>query len=508
MTDGRPPLATHRRRARFTVLLLALSLAAAACSGSHDGRSARGGAAGQRSQGPAEESPGASGDLYTGPPASGAPKPLGMKWDWQRVNSFAPYLQTLSGGSTFYEVVWCDVQPQPDGARDWSTPDRVATAGRKLGYSVFLHIRVGSCWATGGRGAERGRKNRTASAMPLDLDAYQAFVRATVERYSALGVHEYSVENEANGAGFWAGTAEQYDKLVRLAAGVIRSADPRAKVLDCGISSTAYGVGIADRLLQQGREADAVAAYQSYYGRRFPVRGRELPQVADVGELRAALAGDQSRRNLDFLAVDQRLAADRVIDAHQLHFYESWVNAPALLGYLHDVLPAGFPIEAWEVGEFWPDAPDDKQVQAAEVTKMTALLLGGGVRPVIWLPLSFSPGGRHDSEIRFGLLDPDGSTRPSGDAFARLAAAAEGASVRPVSAGAVAGVAFSRGDQSTLVLWSETGGTLPAPPMPGAAATDTRGAAVAWGQAGLQLGPQPVVVSGPAGLAASLRLPG
>ncbi|MBV9285874.1 MAG: hypothetical protein JO176_14730, partial [Acidimicrobiia bacterium] len=44
------------------------------------------------------------------PPALGRPNPLGAKWDWTRLDAFKPYLASLSGGATFYDVAWCDVE--------------------------------------------------------------------------------------------------------------------------------------------------------------------------------------------------------------------------------------------------------------------------------------------------------------------------------------------------------------------------------------------------------------
>jgi len=195
--------------------------------------------------------------------------------------------------------------------------------------------------------------------MPDDLNAYRAFVDAAVRRYAAVGVHEYAVENEPNAANFWQGNPEQRKRLVVEAAAAIREADPKALVVDPGISSTAYGAAIAKRLLDKGHPEEAVAAYQRYYARRFPVRGRKLPQVSDEAGLRAALDGEQARGDLAYLQLADRLAAAKVVDVRQLHFYEPWDNVPALVDYLGATLPAGFPVQAWEVGVFWVGGPAD-----------------------------------------------------------------------------------------------------------------------------------------------------
>jgi Glycosyl hydrolases family 39 len=433
-------------------VLVAASVAAA-CTG-QDGKSTTSSPGGQ----PPATVPG-----YSGPVVQGSPHPVGAKWDWSRVDRFAPYLRELSGGSTFYIVVWCDVERQ-QGRRDWGQVDQVVRSTRALGYSLLLKIRTGSCWVTGGqRGTLRGRKQKTASAMPRDLAAYQDFVREAVRRYSAQDVHEYAIENEPNARKFfWDGTAEEYERLVTTGAEAIRSVDPRAVVLDGGLASTVYGTGIAEHLLSQGRDGEAVAAYRRYFARRADGQGDPESQVSNVDQLRAALDSEQSHRNLDMLAATQRLARNKVIDAYQLHFYESWDNLPALLAYLHDVLPPSFPIEAWEVGMFWRDGSDDEQERAGEVVKAVTTLLAGGVRRVIWLPLAYNAeSGDERGEIRYGLLAPDGQTRVAGTALQGIAKASSSAAWRAVSADGVTGIVFGRKGKSTLVLWSDRGTELP-----------------------------------------------
>jgi hypothetical protein len=435
----------------LTALLVAASVAAA-CTG-QAGKSTMQSPSGQ---------PPTTAPRYSGPVVQGSPHPVGAKWDWSRVDQFAPYLRELSGGSTFFVVVWCDVERQ-QGRRDWSQVDQVVRSTRALGYSLMLKLRTGSCWVTGGqRGTLRGRKQKTASAMPRDLAAYQDFVRDAVRRYSAQGVREYAIENEPNARKFfWDGTAGEYERLVTMGAAAIRSVNPRAVVVDGGLASTVYGTGIAQHLLSQGRDAEAVAAYRRYFARRADGQGDPESQVDNVDQLRAVLDSEQSHRNLDMLAATQRLAKNKVIDAYQLHFYESWDNLPALLGYLHDVLPPSFPIEAWEVGMFWRDGSGDEQERAGEVVKAVTTLLAGGVRRVIWLPLAYNAdSGDERGEIRYGLLAPDGRARLAGTALRDIAKASSSAAWRPVSADGVTGIVFGQEGKSTLVLWSDRGTDL------------------------------------------------
>jgi hypothetical protein len=346
--------------------------------------------------------------------------PLGAKWDWSRVDRFEPYLRELSGGATFYELVWCDIERRR-GEPDWSRADDVAHRSRQLGFVLHLKLRVGSCWATGGRGEHvRGSKQKTESLPPVDLAAYEGFVRAAVRRYAALGVSEYAVENEVNVPSMWGGTPEDLRRLVEVAGAAIRDEDDDALVVDPGISSTAYGVGIAHRLLSQNRDEEALRGYTSYYERRFSTRSEDLPRVRTVDELRVALAGEQARRNLSYLRLVSELAHSGAVDVRQLHFYERWTNVPAVVSFLRSEIPPGMPVEAWEVGRFFvdddPSAPagDGKTAGADELRRVVGSLLERGVRRVIWLPLAFDPGGRNPHEPRYGLLEPDGAVRVTG----------------------------------------------------------------------------------------------
>jgi hypothetical protein len=493
-------MAGHGRvagRRRPQVVLVALSLvlavAAGACTGGDGG-------------GPSAPPESRDAQRYGGPPVRGAANPIGLKWDWPNLDRYLPFVKDLAGGATFYEFEWCKVEPR-QGQRDWETLDGVVRSSQRLGYGMLLKIRVGSCWVTGGRrGEERGEKRKTISAMPQDLDAYQAFVRDVVGRYRPLGVRRYAIENEVNARNFWAGTPAEYEQLARLGSRAVHAADPEAEVLDSGIASPIYGTAIAARLLEQGRDGEAVAAYQRYYARR----GTQYRPVETVEDLRTVLRRDLVRRGLDYLAATQRLAREGAFDVYQLHFYEPWDNVPALLDYLRQTLPPTMPVEAWEVGMFWRGGPqeqrNDQRLRAGEAVKVVSLLLAGGVRRVTWLPTGAHDEGDGEGELHFGLLDGDGAPRPAGEAVRRLAASAAGTTWKGVSAGQTSGVAFGKGDKTTLVVWSDQGAVLRGAAPSNATVSTLSGAPVLWGADGLRLGAEPVLISAPLSLEEAERL--
>ncbi len=483
--QGRAP---RRSRGRQAVAFLAVALLAGACT-----------AGGQQEQ-PEQVLSDPKGWM---PAGASQPAVLGVKWDWDRLASYQSYLESFQGGDTFYELVWCDVEPAP-GARDWSRIDEVVDGAAGVGFEMNLKIRTGSCWATNARLEARGGKNKTASLLPRDMAAYEDFVRAVVTRYAPLGVHRYAVENEVNGNGFWQSTPADYERLVRTASAVIRAADPKAIVLDGGISSTAYGAGMAQWLLGQGRDDEAVAAYSSFYERRFEVRQEQLPRVHDADGLRSALQGEQPARNLVFLEATFRLAAAGVLDAYQLHFYEPWGNVPQLLSYLHTRLPANLPVESWETGIFWPGG--DERALSAETAKLTSLLLAGGVRRVIWLPSAHDPGGRKATEVRWGLFGSDDQPRASALLFRDVARSAAGASVHGIPGDEVRGVTLSQNDRTVMVLWSDNPAHLTGPLPAGSDVRSVDGGTGSGDQQALAVDRVPLVVTLPASAEAALGL--
>lgn len=467
------------RRVAFVAALAAVAmLALGACtSGGGDGpvttqppssnSTSRGGPTGGGSS-----STGTTG-APTGPQAGGV-TPVGAKWDWARFESYKPYLATLKGGYTYYEFVWCDIEPT-QGQVDWSSVDKVVERTRSLDMTLLLKIRVGMCWATDGEPQFSRGSNKTESALPNDLAAYQAFITAAVKRYAPLGVTEFALENEINSPSYWGGTPEQMKSLVTAGAQAIRAGSSQAKVVDFGLSSTTYGYGIADRLLKAGDTQGAVDAWNSYYERRIGTRGDKIPNVTDAAGLQAVLDSEQGKRNLTYLAMATELAQSKVVDVRQIHFYEKWSSVPALLTYLKATTPAGTPIEAWEVGRFLKGDDSDNAATTGEVVQTMSQLLAGGIKVAIWLPLAVNPEGRNPDEPRYGLVDPSGSVRPAGKVVSDLATASRGATAVPVAQNGLTGVGYDTEGGSVLFVWGGSSPvTVPSGSMAGAAGDDVR----------------------------------
>jgi hypothetical protein len=406
--------------------------------------------------------------------------PLGVKWSWMQPETFQ-FLTEVPGGSTFYEVEWCAVERRP-GMRNWSRVDSVVDRTKELGFELMLKIRVGGCWTTGSnpspKEAQEGESPRNkASSYPAHEDVYETFLRALVLRYAERGVHLYAVENEIDALNFWQADVEEYDRLVRLAADVIKSADPEAIVYDGGVSSTAYGVAMAAEMLEAGREREALDLYNAYYTRRTDGDGSRFPAVADVPALREVVQSSAGIRAREALRLTFALASAGVVDAYQLHYYEPAELAPTILDWIKAHVPANTKIDAWEAGVAWPGADYDEAGHAAQAARLFGELLRGGVRRVVYLPLAYSPA-PNKTQIFRGLLDPDGQELPAAATYRELIRLTSDAVVETLDVGSVHGIVAEHDGRAIALVWGDGTGELPADPETGLAITDSRGESI------------------------------
>lgn len=387
-------------------------------------------------------------------PAANPAPALGTKTDWSNLGPARPYLRSLHGGPTFYEVTWCEIQLE-SGVLDWSNPDTVVEEAHSLGFIAMLKIRVGECpWLTGELPEYlRGDQEKTESSMPSDLTAYANFVQLVVERYSPTGVTEYAIENEVNSESFWGGTVDEYRRLVAIAAGVIHRVDLDAEVADAGMSSVASGYGVVARLLELGDPQRAIDAYNAYFSRRIGTRGEQIVRVDSEPELREALAAEQGKRNLAYMRVTEELVARGLVDVRQIHFYEEWSSLPLLLEYLHATTSPAIPLELWELGAYLGRSQLDDAQRTSELVKVISLALGGGVTKIVWIPLLTDPDEGEQLRL-YGLLSSSVASRPASTAFAALDAAADRALPVAVDGPALIGTAFQRHRHGTAFVWA------------------------------------------------------
>ena len=438
-------------------------------------------------------SPTTSAPIVVNQPGTG---PLGLKWSWFQPATF-DYVRQASGGWTFTEIEWCEVE-KVQGQRDWTEVDRIVQDSLDLGHQPMLKLRTGQCWGTqpatvGGRDSTESTQ-KTPSTLPVDMAAYLDFVTEAVQRYAALGVHEYAVENEVDVVNFWATDVPSYETLVRAVVPAIRTADPQARVLDAGLSSTSYGVVLASDLLTAGDEEGALQTYEAHYGRRQASGVSRWPAVSSVEELQNVLAGEPAQRSIAAEDVSVRLAHDGVVDAYQLHYYEAASALPELLDHLQERIGDSVPIEGWEIGVAWPGDDYDERAHADEVFELVSTLLAHDVRHVVYLPVAYTPGAK--TQVFRGLVHEDGTLLPAGQGWIALNDALLGlgdADPTPVD-GELTGVSWTA-DGTSYAIVRATGDPVT---LPGGVqrVVDATGAEVPADQ---PVGEAPVLVTGPLG---------
>jgi len=238
-------------RVRFVSVVLCGVVALSGCSSGASGRPA---ASKQPRPSPSpspsvEIPPGGIGPAYFGMHDS---DPVGDSWPAASVGS----LRVWDSG-----VAWNQVETAP-GSYDFSRLDAIVQTARDRGADVLIVLgQTPAFYAK--RPKVVGSYGAGASSMP-DLDAWAAYVRAVVTRYTGADV-AFQVWNEANVAGYWSGTPKQ---MARLTA-VVRS------VMDeVGSTQTLVAPAMATRLLSHR------AYYREFYTQR--VGGRPVWELVDV----------------------------------------------------------------------------------------------------------------------------------------------------------------------------------------------------------------------------------
>lgn len=437
---------------------------------------------------------------FDGPAVEAPPNPLGLKWSWKNFATFRQQVISVAGGTTFYEVDWCEIEPTR-GTVDYGDTDEIVEAAHRLGYDLYLKLRVGSCWATGSTNVEVQGAPKVASEMPVDLDAYAAWVTATVRHYAERDVHVYAIENEVNTKNQWAPSASDYGRLLARGSAAVRAGDPSAKVADSGLASIGYGTVLAADQLTAGDGAGAVQTYSAFYARRIKKNGAggRFVDVGSVPALQKALTDSDVVRNRQFFDTTVGAAAAGQIDIWQLHYYEPVGEYGAVVAWVRNKASRQT-IGAWELGVAWPGDDYDPAQHAVETTQLFSTSLALGVQPAIYLPEAFSPDAR-DKEIWRGLWEPDGTPRPAATAFTQLvhATAGEGNTFSPAATATLTGLAIGKGDRSTLVLWSASLQPVTltlAGPLAGATVSNIDGRALAP-EASASVGASPVYVDAP-----------
>ncbi len=217
---------------------------------------------------------------------------------------------------------------------------------------------------------------------PSDLAAYQRTLGTVLDKYHPVVL---AVENEENSALFYTGTPEDYSAQLKAACQVAHQ-----KGVPCtngGLVSALVALLVYDHYVQTGQLAKA----QDFAARTLtPEQQRQL---------NSAKAREQIDKGKTLLQAYRTAGVDYV----NFHWYIA--DTPAL-GEAVDFLRAqtGLPIITNEIGQF----TDDPNQTTAVMAKIVEL----GLPIAVWFGL--------DGPQARGLVNLDGSLRPTGEAFKRF----------------------------------------------------------------------------------------
>lgn len=274
-------------------------------------------------------------------------------------------------------IAWGEFEPAP-GRFDWDNPS--AAQMQELfskGFGVIPAIRSKSPWAVEDPGA-----SKCASA-PRDLDlrqplaqgrsyspAYHRFVKAVARRYKGR-FPIVVIENEMNDADdFWCSSIDAYLRLFLTAQTAYREEDPTARLADGGVQGAALNRMLLEEFARR-RDPAGAEAFQKRFsgGQKGRKGGAQKENVRRAWELYRGPLYDW-------------------VDVANFHYYQKTDGLPEVVAFLKK-RTGKKPLMSNEVGIKWKFVGNERDKAAQELVKKCALLLGLGVRPVIW----FSPPG-------------------------------------------------------------------------------------------------------------------
>jgi hypothetical protein len=163
---------------------------------------------------------------------------------------------------------WSQIEPLP-GEYFWEYPDSVVRACEYYGLRLVVRLDQAPDWALA----------FGAGGLPVEKEAYAAFVGRVAERYQGQ-VEAYVIWNEPNLALEWGGrppSPVSYAGLLRVAHAAVKDSDPKALVVSAGLAPTNHldQTAMDDRAYLEGMyEAGAEGSFDVLgahpYGFAYP----------------------------------------------------------------------------------------------------------------------------------------------------------------------------------------------------------------------------------------------
>lgn len=349
------------------------------------------------------------------------------------VEAFWDTTAAVEAGVSWERILFKWNQLQPDGPDDWNTlhvPDEWLSWARDQGREVVGLLKNTPYWATDADPPLEASPPRGLE-LPVDdpANTWAVFVRRAATFYGARGVHRWIIWNEPDIAPGvfgqeWAGSVEEYYRLLKVAYLVIKDVDPGAYVHLAGLTFW------HDRDWLRKFLAVATADPEGPAHRYF----------FDVVSLHIYFQTD----TVDYIVNEARA----VLAAYGLD-KPIWINETNASPDSDPQWPVERP--RWRV---------DLTEQASFIMQGCALGLTAGAERIgiyRWIDAGLSPGGEP-----FGLLRPDHSRRPAFTAFRLVTQHYAGTrSARVTRQPSWTRVTLDRGEQTVRVFWARTAVDVP-----------------------------------------------
>lgn len=346
----------------------------------------------------------------------GAGRPLGVV---DRVDPDGTL--AVGGGWMRVNADWRYIEVEDD-VFNWSSSfAQTLLEADALGIRTSAVVTTGQCWATGFPG---GGSSDFPSHPPTDLtidedptfaysETYYDFVYTFVDHWKDH-LDRITVENEVNTQVFWAGTMDEYRRVLATAEKAAHDAAPGLLVFDSGLGSGSWGAACAQWMLESGQYTDdeVLTFANDYYDYDVYAPFSWSTITAFRYWLYQPFVQENNKRVDYVLAV-----APEHADGLNFKFTQSSWLLPQLVTWM-DARAAelGHTIGRKVNNEAsnWPRSSSADE--ARNLCRMIVLGLAHGVEQALWFPLS----NQTTETPRRGLFDEDGDWTDQASAYQNL----------------------------------------------------------------------------------------
>ncbi len=316
-------------------------------------------------------------------------------------------------------IGWRYIEPE-DNQFTWSAVEGWLDAFEAEGLNTSPVVAIGQMWANGFPQGGSEWPSYPPSDLQSEYDSLYAYSETYYDFVYSFAAHfrdrldRITIENEVNTMVFWAGTAEQYRRVLATAAKAVEDAAPEMLVFDSGLGSGSWGVAIAEWMIESGQyfPQEVLDFANAYYEHDVyaPFEWNSYEEL--VYWLGQPFVQENIKR------VQFNLATiGMYVDGMNLKFTEAAWLLRILITWIDDVMASyGFeiPLKINNEGSNWPLSSP-----AREGRNLFKVIVGGvgwGVQQTLWYPYS----NELVSTPRRGLLDENGEWTPQAYAFQNI----------------------------------------------------------------------------------------